>query len=120
MAWFPCSFCRQVPRGQLRATYPSLVRGTDRYFRKLRLCDDDLREFLGTKDYGLRSVEDVALDDNSTVCSACGKAAYLTNGSAQFFVTSYPGGSGPDRHWANYCFDCSERAIVALALNKEQ
>jgi len=119
VAWFPCSFCRQIVRGPLRATYPSLVRGTDRYFRKLRLCDDDLHQFIGAEDYGLRPVEDLAFDDNPTVCSACGQAAFASNGAAQFFVTSYPGGAGPDRHWANYCFDCSERAVVALALVKE-
>jgi hypothetical protein len=117
---FPCDLHGSRIRGSLGGAYITLLRGTDRYKRVLRvcsLCATQLRS--DYEDQWVDVSDDVGVLE-SGVCSACRSAEKPMSQLFPIFVTVFEKGNERADYFAEYCPSCSDAMCDKLGLTLER
>ena len=93
MSIFPCDRHGTRVRGPLDAAYVTVLSGTARYSRRLRLCSECLRGFLDTHSNVWQEVSDNPTLDKPTLCSTCAAQCNEPSSDLPVFVTVYARGN---------------------------
>ena len=117
---YPCEIHGSRIRGALEGIRITLLRGDDRYSRRLRVCPSDLTELLRTHSEEWIRVDDDGLATLDGLCTSCGTDENATRFSDQVFVYVWRRGQPQDEFYGALCYSCGERLRKDFALVKEE
>lgn len=93
MSLFPCDRHGSRIRGSLCAAYVTVLHGTSRNSRKLRLCADCLNSFLDAHKDRWVEVSDNSEVAERVLCGACAEECDKPSSDLPLFVTVYARGA---------------------------
>jgi hypothetical protein len=115
---YPCDWHHRRIDGPLNAAYVSLLRGSERYSRRLRLCGLDLDYILGEVLVAASLVETDDLDDNEGLRATCGHPEVGASSTDALFASVYRKGSERADYYGRCCAACGDELVSNLRLDK--
>lgn len=116
---YPCDIHGGRIRGALEGIRVTLLVGSSRFTRRLRVCPADLEELLHTHEAEWEMVSDEGLGPMATVCSApeCTNAERGSLSSA--FVYVWRRGAPQSEFYGQYCRHHADKLIADFGLVEE-
>lgn len=107
MSLFPCEVHNARVAGPLSALYFGLLRGSDRYNRRLRVCAKCLDQVMDDHKAEWSPVDSDGAPLDSSVCATCDSEAASGDRLNPLFVTVYRKGEERLDYFGSYCGDCA-------------
>lgn len=119
MSLYACDVHGKRVPGSLESAYPTLLRGTARLTRRVRLCPDHMDSFLGAEHCRLVPIADIEQGVPLGVCGACGQEGFATSALDSLFVTVYRRGEERSDYFTTLCGPCGDLFVTAWKLSSD-
>ena len=119
MSIYPCEVHKRRVPGSLESVRLTVLRGSDRHTRRMRLCAEHLNELESELDWRWESISNIDDGEADPVCRSCRKLNRTNIGDGALFGWLYRRGLDPKEVYGSICEACSIAVINAYSLTQE-
>jgi hypothetical protein len=116
---YPCEDCKRRVPGALESARVTVLSGSAKYSRRMRLCAQHLNGLLENGLLGWEAIGDEGPVSDSSVCRSPGHTAAGEDGPCSGFAWAYRRGEAPLELYAPLCEAHALELINARALREE-
>ncbi len=119
MSLYPCDVCKRRVPGALESARVTVLSGSAKYSRRMRLCAQHLTGLLEHELFEWEAVGDEGPVSDEMVCRSSGHASDKPDGSCSGFAWAYRRGQPPLELYSPLCEAHALELINARALREE-
>lgn len=119
MSIFPCDVHERRVPGALESYRVTVMSGSDRYTRRVRLCHDHFMGALSDLEQFMARISDDSDELVEDVCKSCGSKSIRTGSTVAAFGWAYPRNTEPITLYGTLCGSCGAALVAQQKLDLE-